>query len=133
MQALFQTGFRRFSGQIKLIQSLPYKIGNNYNNLVTTRPTTNLSQLQAVSKFVHSSEKDIALGFSVAYKSLLKAIVERDEEMIDQMCEGDLADKFIASFDKWQRNSHGLELVLQNYAESELLTQRLKFDVIDFG
>ena len=73
------------------------------------------------------------MGFSVAYKSLLKAIVEKDEEMIDQMCERDLADKFVTSFDLWNKHARDLELVLLNYNEKDFLTQKLNFDVIDFG
>lgn len=40
------------STQIKAIETFPYKFGNNYQNLVSTRSTTNLKQLKVVEGFV---------------------------------------------------------------------------------
>lgn len=53
--------------------------------------------------------------------------------MIDQMCERDLADKFVTSFDLWNKHARDLDLVLLNYNENDFLTQKLNFDVIDFA
>ena len=63
----------------------------------------------------------IELGFSMAYKHLLEAIAEGDKDMIDQMCEKTLSNKFISGLDSLAHTGNGLRIVALNIAAIERL------------
>ena len=52
---------RYFSSQLKQIQNFPYKFGNNYNNLITTRQSTDMKLLQKRLRFLVTESPIICL------------------------------------------------------------------------
>jgi hypothetical protein len=114
---------RRFSTQLKLVETFPYKFGNNYQNLMMTRPNTKLDYLNKITTYI--TNEGVDQGFGMAYRSLLDAVCENDTEMIEQMCEKTLAEKFIHGIEQFNKN--GLQVSGHNLGKG-----KMQLDIIDY-
>eukprot|EP00347_Sterkiella_histriomuscorum_P020533 403337441 len=98
---------------------LPYLFENQYH-IIKTREKTNSNMLQQMKQFLTNDSQNLQLGFKYAYLTLLKAISQKDYDLVGGCCEQSMYKAFAQGMDQLKVKGFNTEIMNEHNHKMEL-------------